>query len=331
MLFEVGSRSTLSRWLRCALSAPAPQAPLPKVRLAVISEGINTWPLYVTQAKDLFRKAGVEVDVTLTRSSARQVEALKTGGFDIGFQQCDHVVRAVEHGSDLFMFMALAHAPDLTLVVRPGIGSFSDLKGTTIAVDGAGSGYALLLRKLLAEKGLGASDYVFAEIGGSRERHDAVRDGRAAASLLNPPFDRSLLAAGCGSLGTTAQYFPEYTGSIAAARRGWAKANESTLAGFVRGMNTAYSWLRDRRNKQEAVDILRARLDLDPQAAAQAFDQFAQWPWPEIRKNGLRQVIDVVWEAEKLAPPKGEPEKYLDLTYLRRAGGVPSQSRDELP
>jgi ABC-type nitrate/sulfonate/bicarbonate transport system substrate-binding protein len=224
------------------------------------------------------------------------------------------------------MFMALAHAPDLTLVVAPGIRSFSDLRGKTIAVDGAGSGYALLLKKLLGEKGLSASDYVFAEIGGSRERHDAVRDGRAAASLLNPPFDRSLLAAGCGNLGTTAQYFPEYTGSIAAARRGWAKANEATLVCFIRGMNAAFSWLRDRRNKQEAVDILRARLDLELQVAAEAFDQFAERPWPEIRTSGLRQVIDVVWEADKLLLPKREPEAYMDLTYLQRAGGVPSQS-----
>jgi ABC-type nitrate/sulfonate/bicarbonate transport system substrate-binding protein len=326
LLFEIRSRPLFSQWLRCMASMPAPQAPLPKVRLAIISEGINTWPLYVAQAKDFFPKAGVEVDVTLTRSSARQLEALKSGGFDIGFQQCDHVVRAVEHGSDLFMFMALAHAPDLTLVVGPGIRSFSDLRGKTIAVDGAGSGYALLLRRLLAEKGLGVHDYVFAEIGGSRERHDAVRDGEAAASLLNPPFDRSLLEMGCGSLGTVAQYFPEYTGSIAAARRGWAKANESALICFIRGMNAAFSWLRDRRNKQEAIDILRARLDIDPQGAAAAFDQFAQRPWPEIRKNGLQQVIDVVWEAENLAPPKGAPEKYMDLAYLQRAGGVPAPS-----
>lgn len=326
MTFEARPRWLFSRWLCCMASAPAPQAALPVVRLAIISEGINTWPLYVAQAKNLFPKAGVEVDVTLTRSSALQLEALKSGGFDIGIQQCDHVVRAVERGSDLFMFMALAHAPDLTLVVAPGVRSFSDLKGRTIAVDGAGSGYALLLRKLLAEKGLDTHDYALAEIGGSRERHDAVRDGKAAASLLNPPFDRSVLAAGCGSLGTTAQYFPDYTGSIAAARRGWAKAHESALICFIRGMNTAFSWLRDRRNKQEAIDILRARLNIDPQGAADAFDQFAQRPWPEIRKNGLRQVIDVVWEAENLAAPKGEPEKYMDLTYLQRAGGVPTPS-----
>ena len=305
-----------------ALSAPGPQAPLPKLRLAIISEGINTWPLYVAQARNLFAQNGVDVETTLTRSSASQLDALKSGAFDIGFQQCDHVVRAVEQGSDLFMFMALAHAPELTLVVAPGIRGFGDLKGKTIAVDGARSGYALVLRRLLAEKGLGADAYVFAEIGGSRERHDAVRDGTAAASLLNPPFDRGLMAAGCGSLGTTAQYFPTYTGSIAAARRSWATMNGEALVRFIRAMNAAFAWLRDRSNKDSAVGILRSRLELDAAAASEAFDQFAERPWPEIRKEGLRQVIDVVWEAEGLAPPQSEPEKYMDLSYLERAKAV---------
>lgn len=318
-MLHAGPVSLLRACFEYRLAADAPQSTPPTVRLAIISEGLNTWPLYVALDKGFFPREGVNVEVTLTRFSAKQLQALKSGGFDIGFQQCDHVVRAVEEGCDLFMFMALAHAPELSLVVAPGIRSFGDLKGKIIAVDGARSGYALLLRRLLAEKGLKDGDYVFSEIGGSRERHDALRDGSAAASLLNPPFDRNLFAAGCGSLGTTAQYFPTYTGSIAAARRSWAQANGPALVAFIRGMNAAFAWLRDPAHKQEAIDILRSRLDLDAKAAAEAFDECVRRPRPEIRQEGLRQVIDVVWDAEGLKPPKGDPARYMDLTYYERA------------
>lgn len=306
-------------WSEYRLAAAAPQSSPQNVRLAIISEGINTWPLYVAQEKKLFLQEGVAVAVTLTRFSVKQLKALKSGEFDIGFQQCDHVVRGVEEGCDLFMFMALAHAPELSLVVAPGIRSFDDLRGKTIAVDGARSGYALLLKKLLNAKGLGNGDFVFREIGGSRERHDALKDGSAAASLLNPPFDRNLFAGGFGSLGTTADYFPTYTGSIAAARRSWATENEAALIGFIRGMNAAFAWLKEAEHKAEAIDILRSRLDSDAATTNNAFEQFAQRTRPEIRKEGLRQVIDVVWDAEGLALPKGEPEKYMDLTYFERA------------
>lgn len=289
------------------------------VRLAVISEGIASWPLYVAQAKNLFEGAGVAVEVTLTASSARQLEQLVEGGYDIGLQQSDHVVRAVESGSDLFIFMAIAPQPELNLVVAPDIRSFADLKGKVVAVDGARSGYALLLRKLLADKGLRDSDCTFREFGGSRERFDALQGGVAFASFLNPPFDRNLFAAGFRSLGTLGDYFPTYPGSIAAARRSWARANEQQLVAFIRGMNAAFAWLEDRNNKQEAIGILQARLKTDVVAAARAFDDFSARPRPTVMPEALRQVIDIVWDAEGLKGPRGAPEKYIDLSYLRKA------------
>ena len=123
---------------------------------------------------------------------------LIAGGYDIGFQQSDHVVRAVESGGDLFAFMAFAHAPELSLIVAPQIASFDALRNGTIVVDGARTGYALLLRKLLADHGLSATDYRMQEFGGSQERQDAMRSGGGIATLLNPPFDRQLVAEGFG-------------------------------------------------------------------------------------------------------------------------------------
>lgn len=293
--------------------------PAQPLKLAVISEGIFSWPLYVAQSKRLFEREGISVEATLTRSSARQLEQLIEGDFDIGFQQSDHVVRGVERGSDLFIFMAQAHAPELTLVAAPGIHSFADLKGKEIAVDGARTGYSLLLRKLLADKGLPAGDYALKEIGGSKERFDSLFSGATFASLLNPPFDRSLLATGFVSLGTTGEYFPTYPGSIAAARRGWAQRNESQLVAFIRAFTAAHAWLQDPGNKAEAIGLLPARLNIDANVAAQTYDELVKRAPPKITPDDLRQVIDIVWQAEGLQGPPGEPAKYLDLSYLQQA------------
>ena len=292
---------------------------LPTIRFAVISEGIYSWPLYVAQAQDLFAREGVNVEVTVTGSSVRQLERLTGGEYDIGLQQSDHVVRGVERGSDLFIFMAQALAPELTLVVAPGVRSFDDLKGRPIGVDGARTGYALLLRKLLADKGLGDGDYCFTEIGGSQERSDALKAGAVYASLLNSPFDRNLQADGCGSLGTTGDYFPTYPGSIAAARRSWARANEQTLIGYIRAIDKAYAWLQDAGNKQAAIGMLPARLNIDRVTADKAFVQISTQPMPAITPGSIAQVIDIVWESEGLTGGRGAPEKYMDLSYLNKA------------
>jgi len=289
------------------------------VRLAVISEGTSSWPLYVAQARKLFEREGINVEATLTASSVKQLEQLTQGGYDIGLQQSDHVVRAVENGSDLFIFMAYAHPPELNLVIAPDIRSFADLKGKVIAVDGTRSGYALLLRKLLADKGLRDSDCTFKEFGGSRERFDALQDGAAFASFLNPPFDRNLFAVGFRSLGTVSDYFPAYPGSIAAARRSWARDNEQRLVAFIRGMNAAFAWLEDHSNRQEAIGILQARLKIEPAAAARAFTEFSAQPRPMLVPDALRQVIDIVWDSEGLKGAPGAPDKYVDLSYLHQA------------
>lgn len=291
------------------------------IKLALISEGIGSWPLYVAQGRQLFEREGIRVETTLTRSSAKQLEDLKAGRYDIGFQQSDHVVRAVQEGSDLFAFMAIAHAPQLSLVVASGVRSFADLKHRTIAVDGARSGYALLLRKLLASHGVGESDYTFVEIGGSQERYDALRRGVAAASWLNSPFDRNLFADGFGTLGTTVEHFPTYPGPVAAARRSWAAAHSAELVSFIRAMQKGYAWLREPANCAAAVALLPSRLNVSEEDARRAYGKYAGSPPPVITLDGLRQVIDVVWEAAGYAPPRGEPERYVDLSYWRRATG----------
>lgn len=289
------------------------------LKAAIISDGTNSWPLYVAQARGFFEREGLEVAVALTASSAKQLEALRTGGYDIGFQQSDHIVRGVERGADLFIFMAHAHAPDLSLVVAPRVGSLRDLRGKTLAVDGARSGYALLLRRLLADHGLGEADYAFAEFGGSRERFEALEKGAAVASFLNPPFDRALFAHGFRKLGSSRDYFPTYPGPVVAARRGWAKENEAPLVAFIRALDGAYDWLVERSNRAEAMTILSERLKSDRLEADEVYEDYVEQPRPEIQHEGLRQVIDVVWDAERFAQPKPDPGKYLDLAYQVKA------------
>src|SRR5687767_14106558 len=182
-------------------------SPTASIRLGLISEGTNTWPLYVAQALEFFEREGVTVDVRVIGSSVQQQEALIGGAIDVGFQQADHVVRAVERGADIFIFAPHGHAPDLTLVGAPDVPTIGDLRGRAVAVDGARTGYALLLRRLLRRNGLGESDVVFREIGGSQERFDAMKKGETAASLLNPPFDANLLADGYVSLAHMSEAF----------------------------------------------------------------------------------------------------------------------------
>lgn len=290
------------------------------IKLALISEGVNTWPVYVAQARGFWSAAGAEVDLTVTGSSIQQLDALKKGEFDIGFQQVDHIVRGVELGADLFIFMGQSHAPELSLIVSSDIQSIADLKGKKIVVDDARTGYSLLLRQLFARHGLKESDTHFSNVGGSQERFDAMKNGEGSACFLNPPFDRNLIALGLKSLGASGEFFPDYPGPIAATRRVWARDHKAELVAFIRGFNQAYAWLQDSANREAAVALLPARLNMAADAAGRALQRVFNRPRPQITEDGLRQVMDLVWAAENFTAEKGSPTKYLDLSYLHEAG-----------
>jgi ABC-type nitrate/sulfonate/bicarbonate transport system substrate-binding protein len=289
------------------------------IKLALISEGVNTWPVYVARAQGFWAAAGVDVDLTVTGSSIAQLDALKNGGYDIGFQQVDHIVRGVEQGADLFIFMGQSHAPELSLIVAKDVHCITDLKGKTIVVDDARTGYSLLLKKLFEQQGLKEGDTHFENVGGSQERFDAMKMGVGAACFINPPFDRNLIAVGLKSLGASSDFFPTYPGPIAAARRAWAREHKAELIAFIRGFHQAYAWLQNSSNSAEAVALLRARVDIAADAAASALMRVYRQPRPQVTEDGVRQVMDLVWAAEKFTAAKGSPSKYMDLSFLREA------------
>ncbi|MEQ1774123.1 MAG: ABC transporter substrate-binding protein [Burkholderiales bacterium] len=289
------------------------------IKLALISEGVNTWPVYVAQSRGFWKSAGVDVQISVTGSSIQQLDALKSGGFDIGFQQVDHIVRGVELGADLFIFMGQSHAPELSLIVSNDINRIGDLKGKTIIVDDARTGYSLLLKKLFEQNGFNESDTHFKNTGGSQERFDAMKNGEGSACFINPPFDRNLITAGLKSLGASSDFFPAYPGPIAATRRAWASAHKTELMAFIRGFNQAYAWLQAPENKDEAVRLLPARLNMAADAAGRALARVFSRPRPQVTEEGVRQVMDLVWASEKFTAEKGAPAKYMDLSYLRAA------------
>jgi ABC-type nitrate/sulfonate/bicarbonate transport system substrate-binding protein len=293
------------------------------IKLAVISESASNWPLYVAEAKKLFEKEGLTVQMTVTRSSSKQLAAMDKSEYDIGHQAADHIIRAVEKGSELFIVMAL-NRPAYSIVIQPTITSFQDLKGKALAVDGAGTGYALLFKKILAQKGLKEGDYTLKEVGGTNERYEAIKTGTTAAGLINQPFDLKLFAEGFKSLGSTSDYFPHYQGSVTATKRSWAAKNQDTLVRYIRAYVAASDWLFDPKNREEAIEILLNRVKIDRAQANGTYEgslKQALIPKAAVNLDGLRQVIEVLGEIGQVKPPLPSPEKYVDLSYYNKARG----------
>lgn len=171
-------------------SAPAPAgagggSPTPAsgparvtVRWAAISPNPNNWPVYVAQSQGFFDEMAIDLDLTYTDASTRAVQVLASRDADITSVAADTAIEAIERGAPFVMVGGSTRLPVYTLIARPEIRSYADLRGKLVGVTGANVAEGPLLRKLLARYGLRDEDYETIAVGGPCSGTRPCRAGR---------------------------------------------------------------------------------------------------------------------------------------------------------
>src|SRR5262245_38405604 len=246
--------------LLCACIAASAQGPKP---LEVIAfSGGGNWPVWAAQEKGLFAKNGIAVNLSFTPNSVEQIRNLMSGKYDFGTTAYDNVV-AYQEGQgetelstppDLFAFMG-GYSGSLRFVTSPDVKTYAALKGKTVGVDAATTGFAFILYKLAALNGLSASDYKVERLGGTPARVQALMEGKIAGTMISSPSELLPESKGYTRLGDTTTTFGPYQASIGVARREWAAKNGDHLVAFIRSYVAAMDWLQDPANKDEAIAI----------------------------------------------------------------------------
>src|SRR5213593_284924 len=102
-----------------------PKSSAETLKVGVISQSANNWPLFVAEEKGYFNREGLTVEVVVTGDSGKQIEGLAQGTYHITHQAADHFIREVERGKELFVFMTISR-PIFDFVVHPEIRSIGD-------------------------------------------------------------------------------------------------------------------------------------------------------------------------------------------------------------
>ena len=307
-------------------------ASLARVTLNVFPGGFN-WPVWVAQDLGLFQRQGVAVDIETTPGSVAQWTSLAHERAQLAITLIDNVV-AYREGQgevdvvvdDAVALMTLDTRAMPTLVTRPDIRSYADLRGGTLSVDAVKTGYALVLLTMLEHGGLAPGDYRLERVGGVAQRFDAMQRQVHAGSLFNSPLESLLQRAGFNVLDTARSVAPRYQGQVVAARRGWARAHRPIVVAVLRALHEAVAWLYDAAHRADADRIYAAHMpDAPADAAATAyavlFDAATGIPRDgTIDLEGLAAVLAMRARhglpTKRLAPPSA----YVDLTFLAEAG-----------
>ncbi|TMH76334.1 MAG: ABC transporter substrate-binding protein [Betaproteobacteria bacterium] len=217
------------------------------------------------------------------------------------------------------------YSGSLRFVTQPDIKTYAALRGKTVGVDAATTGFAFILYKLAAMNGLGMSDYKIEKLGGTPARVQAMMEGRIAGTMINSPSEILPESKGYTRLGDTTTTFGPYQASIGVARRAWAAKNGDQLVAFIRSYVAAMDWLQQPANKDEAVAIYMKHIPNAPGPAAQkAYEiMFAEKEGfqkkAKLDIEGCRTVLKLRSEFAKPQKNLTDPTKYVDESFYRKA------------
>jgi ABC-type nitrate/sulfonate/bicarbonate transport system substrate-binding protein len=303
---------------------------LSRLRVNVFPGGFN-WPLFVAIEKGSFAREGIAVELQATSGSVAQMSGLAAGNFEIAMTAFDNVVAYVEGQGEALIgarqdFFAFLGSDDsfLSLVAQPDIGRPEELRGRTVSVDAATTGYAFALFDMFASAGLKEGDYTIVKVGGMAQRFDDLIRGGNAATLLSAPYD--LLAERAG-LRVLERLQGPYQGNVGAARRGWASGNADLVVAYIRGYLEAVRWLYEPVNRPEACAILACNVAMTPGLAAASYEVLLApgggfFHDGRVREEGVRRVLRLRSRYAAERRVLSDPGKYVDLRYWELAQGT---------
>ncbi len=305
------------------LAVPAVAADPTLVRVNTFPTA-RSLPFFAGQAKGLFAKHGIKLELTFTENSKQQREGLAAAKSEVVHSALDNAVAMIEVAKQDIVIVMGGDGGTNEFYVQPHIKTFADLRGRNVVVDAPDTAYALLAKKILLNHGLKeGADYTIKPIGRGSMRLQAMADDKDnAAAVLNLPYSLQAEKIGMRSLGRTMDLLGPYQAGGAFVRRAWARDNADTLVRYLAAYVESLRWSLNPRNKAEAVTMLVQNLKTPPDLAERTYQLIATpgfgfSPDAKLDPVGFKNVLTLRSEIE--GGPQPAPERYLDLSYYDRA------------
>jgi ABC-type nitrate/sulfonate/bicarbonate transport system substrate-binding protein len=294
--------------------------------IANSARGVSTLGINIAQRKGFLEREGIDFKVIGLRGTSFQVEELDKGNVEVVNTAMPYLIQAVLKGSNSVGIVGGPANQVYSLIAKPEIKSFDDLKGRMVGMSLAVDTISIASRLLLEKHGLKEGAYRTRELVGTPVRADCLNKGECDAVPLGQPDDILFMRKGYNKLGDSLEVIPVLQFSVIAARRDWARANSDAALRLSRAMGGAYKFMRDKANRDE-VAALAAEMTGAPIEVMQAVLAFYYEPdrgvmpkQAEIDMAGVAKVIELLGRTGELKAPLPAAERFVDLQYLKAAG-----------
>jgi NitT/TauT family transport system substrate-binding protein len=284
-------------------SAFAQAAPA-TIRAAVIGYADATsLPIY-GQASGIFKKYGLDAQVTSFNGGGAIIAAIAGGSLDVGFSNLISAASAIQRGIPVMVLTPAAlfdekNRTDNLLVKAHGskLQAGADLTGKAVAVTTLGGGLQLAAAAWIDKTGGDSKSVHFVELPNS-EMAAALKQVRIDAAMLSEPAlsqakaDVDVLADAFGAIA------PRYTEGVFVASKAWVDANPDVAHRFVQAMVETARWAN--RHPADTAKILAPLLNVDPLS----FKTMARSTYGDVLSVQLLQpLLDVAFKYGQIKAP----------------------------
>jgi len=292
------------------------------------ARSIFSLPVTIAKNEGFFAREGLDVQLLqpIPGGADNQITALHNDSVDVTHVATPFLIRAALSGSDAVAIAAEFNNPIYSLIAKPEIKTYADLKGKLLGFAAETGSITISIRKLMAMHGLQRDDYRTKFVDGTPDRLACLTAGDCVAVPLGQPQDFVAMRQGYRLLGHSTEAVPDFVYTVTAARKSWAENNKDAVGRFVRGLGAAFRFIRDpaRRN-----DVVRTIVETTGLAEANARLSLSLYFEPErnvlprqgeIDLKGFATAIEFMGEAGVLKAPLPPVERFVDLQHLRAAG-----------
>jgi NitT/TauT family transport system substrate-binding protein len=248
---------------------------------------------YYAEALGIFRKNGVDVNITSIAKGSAILAAVIGGSVDVGVANPISVIEAYKRGVDITCIAPSSfyssRAPSTALIVKdPAIKSAHDLEGKTVAVNALKDLTQLSAMNWIDKNGGDSSKAKYVELGFA-QMLPALQQGRIDAAVLAEPM-LTMAKSSARILGTpydtVAPVFPVGCFFATAA---YLKQNAASVATLVETLREAGTWAN--KHQRESGDILARAAKMD--AATLANTTRVVYSETPLQPSHLQPVIDL--------------------------------------
>ena len=211
------------------------------IKLAAVSRNYFNMPIWVADYCGLFEEENIHVEIELYEPIDEVTERLEKGQVQLALGVTEHIILNHEAGGSLTIIGGNVNKLPFSLIAKPSIREFNDLKNKVIGVSSKSAGSSSLIMKILETRGLRyPQDYDLAEVGPILARWEKLQSGEIDAGLQGTPLNQIALEQGYVSIVEPKNYFPHFQFTSLNVDKHWARSNSELVASFMRAFIRAH-------------------------------------------------------------------------------------------